>query len=234
MAKAKTVYFCQSCGMESAKWMGQCSSCGEWNTFAEEEVPTGKGSRSASRRQIQSKVTKLNEIEAAEEERIFTGIAELDRVLGGGIVPGSMTLVGGDPGIGKSTLLLQVCQKLTEQNRSILYVSGEESLRQIKIRAARIGKIGDALSLLCETNLDVIGEIIKKERPQIVVIDSIQTMYHEAISSAPGSVSQVRESTGSLLMLAKGLGIAFFIIGHETKEGVVAGPRVLEQMVDTV
>lgn len=234
MAKAKTVYFCQSCGMESAKWMGQCSSCGEWNTFAEEDVPTGKGSRSASRRQIQSKVTKLNEIEAAEEERIFTGIAELDRVLGGGIVPGSMTLVGGDPGIGKSTLLLQVCQKLTEQNRSILYVSGEESLRQIKIRAARIGEIGDALSLLCETNLDVIGEIIKKERPQIVVIDSIQTMYHEAISSAPGSVSQVRESTGSLLMLAKGLGIAFFIIGHVTKEGVVAGPRVLEHMVDTV
>ena len=238
-AKVKNVFFCNECGYESSKWLGQCPSCKTWNSFVEEPVQrknaggasfAGKGVFGERRMTPQ----KLSEVAQTFQERLCTGIGELDRVLGGGIVPGSMTLVGGDPGIGKSTLLLQVCQKLTEQNRSILYVSGEESLRQIKIRAARIGKIGDALSLLCETNLDVIGEIIKKERPQIVVIDSIQTMYHEAISSAPGSVSQVRESTGSLLMLAKGLGIAFFIIGHVTKEGVVAGPRVLEHMVDTV
>ncbi len=161
-------------------------------------------------------------------------MAELDRVLGGGIVPGSMILVGGDPGIGKSTLLLQVCRNLAGQNRDVLYISGEESLQQIKIRAQRIGQFGDTLSLLCETNLDAIDAIVRDEQPQVVVIDSIQTMYNENIASAPGSVSQVRESTGSLMALAKGLGVAVFVIGHVTKEGVVAGPRVLEHMVDTV
>ncbi len=228
MAKQKTVYFCQSCGMESSKWMGQCPSCGEWNTFAEEAVTVKKGSASVSRREIHAKATRLNDIKAAGEERFSTGIAELDRVLGGGIVPGSMILVGGDPGIGKSTLLLQVCKTLSERHKSILYVSGEESLQQIKLRAERIGEFSDTLSLLCETNLEIVDEIVRRDLPQILVIDSIQTMYSEHVTSAPGSVSQVRESTGSLLQMAKVLGIAVFIIGH------VAGPRVLEHMVDTV
>ena len=234
MAKQKTVYFCQSCGMESSKWMGQCPSCGEWNTFAEEAVTVKKGSASVSRREIHAKATRLNDIKAAGEERFSTGIAELDRVLGGGIVPGSMILVGGDPGIGKSTLLLQVCKTLSERHKSILYVSGEESRQQIKLRAERIGEFSDTLSLLCETNLEIVDEIVRRDLPQILVIDSIQTMYSEHVTSAPGSVSQVRESTGSLLQMAKVLGIAVFIIGHVTKEGVVAGPRVLEHMVDTV
>lgn len=234
MAKEKIVYYCQSCGTESSKWMGQCPNCKEWNTFVEEVISAKKGNKSISRQEIQSKVTKLKDIETANEERITTKIAELDRVLGGGIVPGSMILVGGDPGIGKSTLLLQVCKNLADSRWKTLYVSGEESLQQIKIRAERIGKFTDALSLLCETNLEVIGEIVKREQPKIVVIDSIQTMYNENVASAPGSVSQVRESTGNLLQMAKGLGISFFIIGHVTKEGVVAGPRVLEHMVDTV
>ena len=234
MAKQKTVYFCQSCGMESSKWMGQCPSCGEWNTFAEEAVTVKKGSASVSRREIHAKATRLNDIKAAGEERFSTGIAELDRVLGGGIVPGSMILVGGDPGIGKSTLLLQVCKTLSERHKSILYVSGEESLQQIKLRAERIGEFSDTLSLLCETNLEIVDVIVRRDLPQILVIDSIQTMYSEHVTSAPGSVSQVRESTGSLLQMAKVLGIAVFIIGHVTKEGVVAGPRVLEHMVDTV
>lgn len=234
MAKEKVVYYCQSCGAEYSKWMGQCPSCKEWNTLVEEVVSAKKGSKSITRQEINAKVTKLKDIEIAKEERISTMIAELDRVLGGGIVPGSMILVGGDPGIGKSTLLLQVCKNLADSNRNILYVSGEESLQQIKIRAERIGEFTDSLSLLCETNLDIIGEIVKRDMPEIVVIDSIQTMYNENVASAPGSVSQVRESTGNLLQMAKGLGIAFFIIGHVTKEGVVAGPRVLEHMVDTV
>ena len=234
MAKEKVIYYCQSCGAESSKWMGQCPACKEWNTLVEEVVTSKKGARSVNRQEIKAKVTKLKDIETTKEERIRTKIGELDRVLGGGIVPGSMILVGGDPGIGKSTLLLQVCKHLADDERKILYVSGEESLQQIKIRAERIGKFTDSLSLLCETNLDIIGEIVKREMPEIVVIDSIQTMYNENVASAPGSVSQVRESTGTLMQMAKGLGIAFFIIGHVTKEGVVAGPRVLEHMVDTV
>ena len=235
MPKGKTtVFFCQECGYESSKWMGQCPACKEWNTLVEEVVSSKKGARSVNRQEIKAKVTKLKDIETTKEERIRTKIGELDRVLGGGIVSGSMILVGGDPGIGKSTLLLQVCKHLADDGRKILYVSGEESLQQIKIRAERIGKFTDSLSLLCETNLDIIGEIVKREMPEIVVIDSIQTMYNENVASAPGSVSQVRESTGTLMQMAKGLGIAFFIIGHVTKEGVVAGPRVLEHMVDTV
>ena len=234
MAKEKVIYYCQSCGAESSKWMGQCPVCKEWNTLVEEVVSSKKGARSVNRQEIKAKVTKLKDIETTKKERIRTKIGELDRVLGGGIVPGSMILVGGDPGIGKSTLLLQVCKHLADDGRKILYVSGEESLQQIKIRAERIGKFTDSLSLLCETNLDIIGEIVKREMPEIVVIDSIQTMYNENVASAPGSVSQVRESTGTLMQMAKGLGIAFFIIGHVTKEGVVAGPRVLEHMVDTV
>ncbi len=235
MAKGKTtVYFCQECGFESSKWMGQCPGCKEWNTFVEETVDkktAGKGKQSIAR---EAKVMPLSEIEMTKEERVLTEYKELDRVLGGGIVPGSMILVGGDPGIGKSTLLLQVCRNLSEKKVSVLYISGEESLQQIKIRAERIGTFGDDLRLLCETNLDTIQDVIAKEKPQVVIIDSIQTMYREEVSSAPGSVSQVRESTGVLMQIAKGMNITIFIVGHVTKEGVVAGPRVLEHMVDTV
>ena len=176
----------------------------------------------------------LKDISLSEDERQTTQIGELDRVLGGGIVPGSLVLVGGDPGIGKSTLLLQVCRNLAEKQVSVLYISGEESLRQIKLRANRIGQFTDKMQLLCETNLEVIREVIERRKPDVVVIDSIQTMFHEDVSSAPGSVSQVRESTNVLMQIAKGMGVSIFIVGHVTKEGNVAGPRVLEHMVDAV
>ena len=176
----------------------------------------------------------LKDISLSEDERQTTQIGELDRVLGGGIVPGSLVLVGGDPGIGKSTLLLQVCRNLAEKQVSVLYISGEESLRQIKLRANRIGQFTDKMQLLCETNLEVIREVIERRKPDVVVIDSIQTMFHEDVSSAPGSVSQVRESTNILMQIAKGMGVSIFLVGHVTKEGNVAGPRVLEHMVDTV
>ncbi len=241
MAKGKnsTIFFCQSCGYESAKWMGQCPGCREWNTFAEETTVTGTGKKTIAGagnavRYGQGKPTILSEISLQEEDRISTGIKELDRVLGGGIVAGSLTLVGGDPGIGKSTLLLQVCRNLANAGREVLYVSGEESLKQIKLRSNRIGEFSGYLKLFCETSLQNIQETIRRNKPEIVIIDSIQTMYHEEISSAPGSVSQVREATSVLLQLAKGLNVSVFIVGHVTKEGTVAGPRVLEHMVDTV
>lgn len=235
MAKGKTatVFFCQNCGYESAKWMGQCPGCKEWNTFVEEQVRKQAPGKASGKAQS-SKPVRLCGIQAGEEERIPTGMEELDRVLGGGIVPGSLVLVGGDPGIGKSTLLLQVCKYLTDAGKKVLYISGEESTRQIKLRAERVGRFGEALLLLCETNLEYIQEAIRQEKPQIVVIDSIQTMYNESVTSAPGSVSQVRESTGVLMQIAKGMNISVLIVGHVTKEGVVAGPRVLEHMVDTV
>ena len=236
MKKGSTVFFCQSCGYESAKWSGQCPACREWNTFAEEPAaPKKKGAASGNRRtgEVKSPVS-LTHIESKDQDRISTGMAELDQVLGGGIVPGSLVLVGGDPGIGKSTLLLQVCRNLAERLSKIIYISGEESLQQIKMRAERIGTFHDSLKLLCETNLADIEEVVLKEKPQAVIIDSIQTMYQEDISSAPGSVSQVREATGVLMRLAKEQNIAIFIVGHVTKEGTVAGPRVLEHMVDTV
>lgn len=234
MAKKNTIFYCQSCGNESSKWQGQCPACKEWNTFVEETVQTGriKGERVSIK--DMPKPLKISEIETNEDERINTGIEELDRVLGGGIVRGSLVLVGGDPGIGKSTLLLQVCKMLTNKGRNVLYISGEESLKQIKMRAVRMGQFGEELLILCETNLDLIAETIKKIKPEVVIIDSIQTMYSENVSAAPGSVSQVRESTSILMQLAKGYGISIFIVGHVTKEGVVAGPRVLEHMVDTV
>ena len=227
------IFYCKECGYESAKWLGQCPGCREWNTFVEEAVMK-KGSSHKSISTGELKPSKLSEISLESEERTKTELDELDRVLGGGIVSGSLVLVGGDPGIGKSTLLLQVCKNLSEKGKNVLYVSGEESLKQIKIRANRIGNMGDSLSLLCETNLDIIEEIIRKYKPEIVVIDSIQTMFKPDISSAPGSVSQVRESTNVLMQIAKGLSISVFVVGHVTKEGVVAGPRVLEHMVDTV
>lgn len=235
--RERRLYFCQNCGHEESKWLGQCPACKEWNTFVEERVTVTKGSTSqkteAGRNGSSAPVT-LSSVTADEDERIRTGIGELDRVLGGGIVQGSLVLVGGDPGIGKSTLLLQVCQKLSDMEKKVLYISGEESLKQIKLRADRMGKFSDHLYLLCETNLDLIRQTIEKEKPDIVVIDSIQTMYNEEVTSAPGSVSQVRESTNVLMQLAKGMNIAVFIVGHVTKEGTVAGPRVLEHMVDTV
>ena len=233
MAKGKkSVFFCQNCGHEENKWLGQCPMCKEWNTFVEETVSTIKSSTARQMKDVE--VVSLNQIEINHEERINTGIQELNRVLGGGIVPGSLVLVGGDPGIGKSTLLLQVCQKLCESQKNVLYISGEESLKQIKLRANRMGDFGDELYLLCETNLEVIRGVIEKRKPDFVVIDSIQTMYNEEVASAPGSVSQVRESTNVFMQLAKGLGISIFIVGHVTKEGTVAGPKVLEHMVDTV
>ena len=232
MAKKKSIYFCQNCGHEENKWLGQCPACKEWNTFVEEKITTSK-SAAAARLDSEMQVLGLSEVKLDDTLRVQTGIQELDRVLGGGIVPGSMILVGGDPGIGKSTLLLQVCQHLAEV-QNVLYISGEESLAQIKLRANRMGEFSDRLKLLCETNLDIIRSVIEKKRPATVIIDSIQTMYNEEVGSAPGSVSQVRESTNVLMQLAKGLGISIFIVGHVTKEGTVAGPRVLEHMVDTV
>ena len=236
MAKAKTsAFFCQNCGYESAKWMGQCPGCKEWNTFVEELVARKALSGSGKRKPAsEAKPVPLSSIVASDEERVSTNMKELDRVLGGGIVRGSLVLVGGDPGIGKSTLLLQVCRNLSAQGLSVLYVSGEESLQQIKIRAERIGTFTDHLLLLCETNLELIREVVERQKPQIVVIDSVQTMYNESVGSAPGSVSQVREATSVLMQIAKGMDISIFIVGHVTKEGVVAGPRVLEHMVDTV
>lgn len=231
--KRTTAFFCQNCGYESAKWMGQCPSCKEWNTFAEEVLAREAGGKRIQQA-TKAKPVKMSDIEAGREIRISSGMEELDRVLGGGIVPGSLVLVGGDPGIGKSTLLLQVCKHLTDAGRRVLYVSGEESAAQIKLRAGRVGSFGEDLLLLCETNLEQIQESIAREKPEVVVIDSIQTMYSEQASSAPGSVSQVRHSTGILMQTAKTSNISILIVGHVTKEGVVAGPRVLEHIVDTV
>ena len=235
MAKGKnTLFFCQECGFESAKWMGQCPGCRAWNSFVEEPVKTVNGKTSSRKATSEAVPMTLDEIETSETERITSGMEEFDRVLGGGIVPGSLVLVGGDPGIGKSTILLQVCKNLADAGVQTLYVSGEESLKQIKMRAARIGKFTSDVKFLCETNLADIEAVITKEKPKIVIIDSIQTMCNEQVSSAPGSVSQVRESTGVLMQLAKKQGVMMFIVGHVTKEGTVAGPRVLEHMVDTV
>ncbi len=233
MAKSKsTAFFCKECGYESAKWMGQCPACKEWNTFVEEPVVKKSAARTAAF-VMDSKPVRINEVDSTNENRYSSGFGELDRVLGGGVVAGSMVLVGGDPGIGKSTILLQVCRNLAAE-RKVLYISGEESLGQIKMRADRIGVMPANFFLMCETNLSVIDNSIRKEMPDVVIIDSIQTMFCETSDSAPGSVGQVRESTNVLMQIAKGLGITIFIVGHVTKEGVVAGPRVLEHMVDTV
>lgn len=234
MAKNKsTAFFCKECGYESAKWLGQCPGCREWNTFVEEPVANSRTTVSGKSGSY-SEPTVISDISIKNEERMSTGFGELDRVLGGGIVPGGLILVGGDPGIGKSTLLLQVCRNISREGGKVLYISGEESLKQIKLRANRIGEFSDNLLLLCETDLDNIETVIKKVSPEAVVIDSIQTMFRNDIGSAPGSVGQVRESTNSLMHIAKGLTVPVFIVGHVTKEGTVAGPRVLEHMVDTV
>ena len=237
MAKGKTTaFFCKECGYESSKWMGQCPGCKEWNTFVEEPVSKGKQKQGVGLARLgeQAKPMAVSQISLEEEDRIKTNIEELDRVLGGGIVKGSLVLVGGDPGIGKSTLLLQTCKQLADMDRRVLYISGEESLKQIKMRANRIGSFKDNLLLLCETSLQSMEDAIKDVKPEVVIVDSIQTICNDEIESAPGSVSQVRESTNRLMQIAKGMGISIFIVGHVTKEGVVAGPRVLEHMVDTV
>ncbi len=236
MAKAKTVFFCKECGNESPKWLGQCPACKAWDSFVEEPAApkSAAGNKLANRTGKKSEPVVLSKIDMHEEARTKTDLGEFDRVLGGGIVKASLVLVGGDPGIGKSTLLLQVCKILANKDQKVLYISGEESLRQIKMRADRIGNFAKDFHLLTETSLDSIEEVIEDMKPDVVVIDSIQTMFREDISASPGSVSQVRETTGALLRIGKSLGITIFIVGHVTKEGVVAGPRVLEHMVDTV
>ena len=236
MNKKKTVFFCQECGYESSKWMGQCPGCHSWNTFVEEPAAVSKKSAGSSGigRADRPVPVVLKDIDLTEEIRKTSGMAELDRVLGGGIVSSSLVLVGGDPGIGKSTLLLQMCRNLSNNGASVLYISGEESLRQIKMRADRLGSFPDSMELFCETNLGNVREVLERKKPDVAIIDSIQTMYSEEVGSAPGSVAQVRESTNVLLQIAKGCGVTIFIVGHVTKEGSVAGPRVLEHMVDTV
>lgn len=232
--KQKQVFFCKECGYESTKWLGQCPGCKEWNVFSEEIISVKNQKKTVMKGGGLTKPLSLHEVDSKDEVRISTNMKELNRVLGGGIVKGSLVLVGGDPGIGKSTLLFQMCQKLSEQNRKILYVSGEESAKQIKMRADRIGNFEKEFSLLCEVNLESIELVIQNEKPEVVIIDSIQTMSMESVESAAGSVGQVREVTGKLMQIAKSCDIAIFIVGHVTKEGVVAGPRTLEHMVDTV
>ena len=233
MAKIKTKFVCQECGYETAKWLGKCPSCGQWNTFVEEVEQ--KASDSKSQRGIsKGKIEKIQNITSSKKERYSTGSKEMDRVLGGGIIKSSLVLVGGDPGIGKSTLLLQVADYVSKNNLKVLYVSGEESGEQIKIRADRLGVSDGELYILSETNIDVIKEYVEKEEPDLLVLDSIQTIYSPEIVSAPGSVSQVREVTAMVMRMTKVRNMASFIVGHVTKSGAIAGPRVLEHMVDTV
>ncbi|KZN96872.1 DNA repair protein RadA [Aeribacillus pallidus] len=237
MSKIKSKYICQSCGYESPKWMGKCPGCGAWNSMVEEVIkPKGKHriAFSHSESSTVSKPSPIHQIQAAQEPRMLTGLHEFNRVLGGGIVKGSLVLIGGDPGIGKSTLLLQVSSQLAERGNDVLYISGEESLKQTKLRSDRLGVKGERLFVLSETDLEIIIQSILETEPAFVIIDSIQTIYNSEIASAPGSVSQVRECTAELMRLAKTKGIPIFIVGHVTKDGTIAGPRILEHMVDTV
>jgi DNA repair protein RadA/Sms len=236
MAKRKTKFMCNSCGYESAKWMGRCPGCNEWNTMVEEIEVVVKGPRRTFQHSDgpQHKATPITAIEIADEPRVDTDLEELNRVLGGGVVPGSLVLIGGDPGIGKSTLLLQVSALLANKGHRVLYMSGEESVRQTKLRAERLGVKSAELYIYSETNLELVNEAIDSVQPKFVVIDSIQTVHHPEVTSAPGSVSQVRECTAELMRIAKTKNIAIFLVGHVTKEGQIAGPRILEHMVDTV
>lgn len=234
MAKVKSTFECMACGYQSPKWMGKCPNCGAWNQMEEVIEHKQKGPKNAiSESQSDNKVEKLKDITKESVPRDHTQMKELDRVLGGGIVPGSLILIGGDPGIGKSTLLLQVCAMLS-QNHPVLYISGEESVRQTKLRADRLLEDAGELDVYAETNLQIIHETVKQSKPKFLVIDSIQTIFHPEVTSAPGSVSQVRECTQELMRIAKQMNIATFIVGHVTKEGQIAGPRLLEHMVDTV
>jgi DNA repair protein RadA/Sms len=236
LAKIKTKFVCQECGYESAKWMGKCPGCNNWNSFVEETAITGKQTRHtfSGITTAGSKPERITSIVSEQEPRITTDLKELNRVLGGGIVPGSLVLIGGDPGIGKSTLLLQVSQQLAKKQLPVLYISGEESTRQTKLRADRLGVSSDSLYVLAETNMLSITNHIEQLKPSLVIIDSIQTIYREEVTSAPGSVSQVRECTSELMRIAKTSSIPILIVGHVTKEGAIAGPRLLEHMVDTV
>jgi DNA repair protein RadA/Sms len=236
LVKAKTRYICQQCGSAQTKWMGRCPDCGEWNslveTIVDDKPSRAKGLASISAAQNPPRL--LRDVVADGFQRISLGTGELDRVLGGGLVPGSLVLIGGDPGIGKSTLLLQASAALASEDRPVLYVSGEESAQQIKLRAERLGVAGDGLYVLTETNTDIIISHIEQLQPRLVVVDSIQTMYLDELDSAAGSVSQVRESAARLMQVAKSRAIPVFLIGHVTKAGAIAGPRVLEHIVDTV
>ena len=238
MAKKKTKFICQNCGYESAKWMGKCPGCNEWNTMTEEiEITANKNQRRTAfthSDQTMAKPTAITSIGTEQEPRVLTESNELNRVLGGGIVPGSLLLIGGDPGIGKSTLLLQVSAQLANHNYDVLYISGEESVKQTKLRAVRLGVTSDHLYVYSETDMGMIEQAINDMNPNFVIIDSIQSVFHPDVTPAPGSVSQVRECTAELMRLAKTKGIAIFIVGHVTKEGNIAGPRLLEHMVDTV
>lgn len=236
MAKRKSKFMCRSCGYESAKWMGRCPGCGEWNTMDEEVEIVQKGPRAAFQHgeRVKQKALPISQVEMSEEPRVKTELEELNRVLGGGIVPGSLILIGGDPGIGKSTLLLQVSSLLANQQQRVLYISGEESIKQTKLRAERLGVKSDELYIYAETDLAMINETVDEVKPRFVIVDSIQTVHHPEVSSAPGSVSQVRECTAELMRIAKTQNIAIFLVGHVTKEGQIAGPRLLEHMVDTV
>ena len=234
MAKSKTIFVCNECGYESAKWLGKCPACNAWNSFYEEKLVKEKdGSFISDKKTKSSKPTTLNSIEGKEATRTSTGVGELDRVLGGGLVKGSLVLLGGEPGIGKSTLILQICDKMQGEGK-VLYVSGEESAEQIKIRADRLDIKNDNILFLGETDIDLIADAIKEINPKLVIIDSIQTMYSDEITSAAGTVSQVREITARIMKICKQEAITTIIIGHVTKEGNIAGPRVLEHMVDTV
>lgn len=236
MAKIKSIYTCQNCGYESPKWLGKCPSCNEWNTFVEEIKESSSAIKETVKKSVLTKgmPRSINEIKSGEKQRLITGISELDRVLGGGLVKGSLTLISGDPGIGKSTLLLQTANNIATKYGKVLYVSGEESEEQIKIRGDRLGVNTNDLYIISETNLDVIEVYIEKLNPIFVIIDSIQTIYKETVTSAPGSVSQVRECSNHLMRIGKGLDVPLFIVAHVTKQGELAGPRVLEHMVDTV
>ena len=231
MAKSSTVFVCGQCGYETGKWIGKCPACNSWNSFYEEKVVKGKNNE--SKKVADSKPINLSEVKTENLPRFLTGFAELDRVLGGGLVQGSLTLVGGDPGVGKSTLVLQLCDKINVEGK-ILYVSGEESGTQIKLRAERLKVTNSNIVFLGETSVDLIDKTIEDVMPKLVIIDSIQTMYSDEISSVPGSVSQVRECTAKIMQICKKQNISTIVIGHVTKEGAIAGPRVLEHMVDTV
>ena len=230
-----TIFLCQSCGFESRKWLGKCPECGEWNSLVEERVvTTKKGSAKGGFRLREAKAIAYNEIESQDDARVSSGVTEFDRVLGGGIVPGTLVLLGGDPGIGKSTLLLQVAEKLSTSGGTVLYISGEESERQIKLRGERLRIEADSLLLLPETNLENILREVDRVKPSTIIVDSIQTTFSSEIESAPGSISQIREVAAQFLLLAKTRSIPVFLIGHVTKEGSIAGPRALEHIVDTV